>query len=508
MSPFSASQHASQLRSRILDSASRITAAAPPKQPPRKRPAASTPRKRRSAALALDFATESADQVDAENANIGRPTKVARHRKGSDGGRPLLPASSAKINSLPSHQQNPGIEESSAAGPEALRLSVTPPPKHYSAPDAPRKADPRAVDPATNDQFQRSARIEVETSAGNSFLHERRALATTLKPDTGKSEVAQSLLPASSAPSSSIDGVDYLLDESFFHELLNPSSPASTSPSETKLVAVSQPRSTPTEMKSIRLTHETSTPPSPASNPAPSPASISTAALTPSPILKAFIRQPPATEPFPSLPQIPSLKAERRVLTCFRIAEVLRLHSTLSDSASPAGMTIELYARVVASPRNQNDPKIRFADLFFPDRPPYLTATHELGDVSSLLGDDLSNTTSRTQTASGAKSKVDGTQQESFRLYRAIIQLKHRDGTTSSAPRHVADASVLSIWETDWEDVEHVRGIVEPQYQRHASDMTIESPSVLPGDQATKSKDVGHVQIVRSRGTGWRPSMV
>ena len=513
MSPSSASQNGSQLRSRILDSASRITTAAPRKRPPRKRPAASTPRKKRSAALALDSVTESADQVGAENANIARPTKVARHRKGSDGGQPLLPVSSTKINSLPTHQPDAGTEKFSATGPEALRLSVTPPPKHSLVPDAPRKADSRAVDLATNDQFEHSARIETETSARKSLLPESSAPTLTRTLEAAKPEDLQSLLASSSsAPSSSIDGVDYLLDESFFHELLNPSSPASTTPSKTKLAAVSPPLNTPSKTDLMSLSQNTPAPPTLASNPAPSPASISTAALTPSPILKAFVRQPLATEPFPSLPQVPSLKAEHRVLTCFRIAEVLRLHSTLPNSASPAGLTTELYARVVASPRHGNEQQIRFADLFFPDRPPYLTATatHDLGDAKSLLGDsDRSNTTSPTRTASCAKSKVDrGAQQESFKLYRAIIRLKHTDGTTSSAPRHTADAHVLSIWETDWEDVERVRGIVEPQYQRDASVMTVGSPSVLLGDQAKKSQDVGHVQIVRSGGTGWRSSMV
>ena len=502
----SASQQASQLRSRILESAFRIIADAAPKRPPRKRSIAATPRKKRPAAVAFDFVTESADQVGAENASSARSTKVARLRKGSDGGQPLLPASSAKMNSLPSYQQIPSTEEPT----EALRLSITPPPppKHNPAPGAPRKADTWPVDPATNYQIEHPVRIEAETRAWESSPHESRALARSLRPHTGEREVAQSLLPTSSALSSSIDGVDYLLDESFFRELLNPSSPASTTHPETKLAAISQPHDTPVKMDPVRLLHDIPTPPSLTSDAAPSPHSATMTPPTPSRILKPFMRQAPAAQSFARLQQLPSLKAEHRIITCFRIAEVLRLQSTLSESAPLAGVTIELYAKVTSISRNGATQHLQLADLFFPDRPPYLDATCELGEEGTIFDDDVRNLTTPKPTAAGMKSNAFRNRKMGSKLCRTIVQVKQKQVAASSPRKQAADVKVLSIWETDWEDVERVRGIVDPQYQTPGLPVGVLGQAVQTGNSPMKKGAGGGVQIVGSTGMEWTTSMV
>ena len=50
-------------------------------------------------------------------------------------------------------------------------------------------------------------------------------------------------------------------------------------------------------------------------------------------------------------------------------------------------------------------------------------------------------------------------------MCRAVIQVKQRRFASAPPAERVQVVKVLSIWETDWEDVERVRGIVEPQYQ-------------------------------------------
>ena len=57
---------------------------------------------------------------------------------------------------------------------------------------------------------------------------------------------------------------------------------------------------------------------------------------------------------------------------------------------------------------------------------------------------------------------------------------------------------VLSVWETDWEDVERVRGIVEPEYQAGMSQVHVESPGDSSGYPAKKSEVVRDVQIMET----------
>ena len=179
-----------------------------------------------------------------------------------------------------------------------------------------------------------------------------------------------------------------------------------------------------------------------------------------SPFLRSSLPQP---APLQSL--IPSLIPHRRIPTLFRIAEVHRLLATLPPAAPP--QRIELYATVTSSHRCL-DTKIQefaFADLFFPHRPPYLRGTYTAWQLRQLFDAD---------SAPFLKPPNSG------KLCRAIVQVTKNSTTgnakqTGSSPLQGSSGSqggvkegaaleveVLNIWEATWEDVEYVKGIVEP----------------------------------------------
>ena len=171
--------------------------------------------------------------------------------------------------------------------------------------------------------------------------------------------------------------------------------------------------------------------------------------------IQPFMRSKfPELAPTSSL--LPSLVPARRVTTCFRIAEVLRLLSTTNPGTM---LRVELYARVVKSSRNTQT-KIQdftLADLFFPQRPPNLQAAYSLWTDSQLFDND-----------SGAFLGC----AEEGKLCRAILQVvKGGRVETSSLIRSSQgginqssspDIKILNIWEATWDDVQYVKGIVEP----------------------------------------------
>ena len=93
-------------------------------------------------------------------------------------------------------------------------------------------------------------------------------------------------------------------------------------------------------------------------------------------------------QPVPSQPFIPSLIPHRHIPTLFRIAEVHRLLARPPLVEPPE--RIEIYATVVSSRRglHTKGQEFTFADLFFPNRPPYLCGTYTAWQLCELFDED------------------------------------------------------------------------------------------------------------------------
>jgi hypothetical protein len=127
--------------------------------------------------------------------------------------------------------------------------------------------------------------------------------------------------------------------------------------------------------------------------------------------------------------------------TCFRIGEAIRSGSEASRNGVDA--ITELYARVTYSSRSANDGKqhFQFADLFH-EHPPFLNGIHDTWKGKRTWDEDcaafLSNDTGK--------------------MARVIGRLKwHRDAVEDKSDWRII---ILSIWEVDWDEIEHIKGIV------------------------------------------------
>ena len=176
--------------------------------------------------------------------------------------------------------------------------------------------------------------------------------------------------------------------------------------------------------------------------------------------LTPFLRPPSST--MVTLPsEIPDLNPAGRVTTCFRLAELFRE----SSSASPPS-AIELFAKVIASVRNRDSTSqsLTFADLFFPQRPPYVYGAFAKCCESELFDDDSRVFLKAVQ---GGKSI----------LARAIVRPKvpgkqllwnRRHGFHAGEETFTGmEVEVLSIYTCTLEDIEYTKGIVMPEPEVH-----------------------------------------
>ena len=150
---------------------------------------------------------------------------------------------------------------------------------------------------------------------------------------------------------------------------------------------------------------------------------------------------PFARPAFPALIQdrspIFGLSSSSCLRTCFRIGEALNA-ATIASHTNMHHLT-ELYARVTYSKRDGVEQFFQFADLFRPERPPYLN-----GSYIGWKGSDLWET--------GTKSFL--VDLRGGKIARCIGKMK-RDETTK-----LWKMVVLSIWEATWDDVGYVKGVV------------------------------------------------
>ncbi|KAL8870506.1 MAG: hypothetical protein Q9174_003465 [Haloplaca sp. 1 TL-2023] len=149
-----------------------------------------------------------------------------------------------------------------------------------------------------------------------------------------------------------------------------------------------------------------------------------------------FIR-PPFPSPVRERSPVLGLTSNIRLRTCFRIGEALNAASTALRSNQD--VVIEVYVRVVHSERPVGSVKqhFRFADVFVPDRPPYLKGSYGLWKGAKLWDED---------------SKAFLGEQAKRKMARVVGRIVRDDQGNGMQIR------VLSIWEADWEDVGICKG--------------------------------------------------
>ncbi|KAL8762083.1 MAG: hypothetical protein Q9184_001855 [Pyrenodesmia sp. 2 TL-2023] len=149
-----------------------------------------------------------------------------------------------------------------------------------------------------------------------------------------------------------------------------------------------------------------------------------------------FIRSP-----FPGLVRdrspVIGLSSKTVLRACFRIGEALNAGSTALRTKQDA--VIELYARVVHSERPPGSVKqhFQFADIFSPEKPPFLKGTYGLWKGVELWDKD-----SKVFLGENGKGKM-----------ARVVGRMVRDEKTRGL-----ELTVLSVWEADWEDVGICKG--------------------------------------------------
>ncbi|KAI4117823.1 MAG: hypothetical protein LQ345_002009 [Seirophora villosa] len=140
--------------------------------------------------------------------------------------------------------------------------------------------------------------------------------------------------------------------------------------------------------------------------------------------------------PYPALVRdrspVVGLSSSTFLRTCFRVGEALNAGGTALRTKTDA--VIELYARVAHSERSPGSLKqhFRFADMFCPDKPPFLKGTYGLWKGVELW--DLDSKVFLGEKGKGKMARVVG---------RMV-----RDEKTKGL-----ELSMLSVWEADWEDI-------------------------------------------------------
>ena len=148
----------------------------------------------------------------------------------------------------------------------------------------------------------------------------------------------------------------------------------------------------------------------------------------PTPPIKVIFRNS-LQSPAPSISPLPSLNGSLRVPTCFRIADALRLLASSPNTFR----AIELYATVITSTRITSTQTFQFADLFFPQRPPYLFGRYEGWKESELFDHNAAAFITPYQNTSGSprSGHHDGAQVELLMCRTIISPASNEKASTS-----------------------------------------------------------------------------
>ncbi|KAL9000666.1 MAG: hypothetical protein Q9169_000702 [Polycauliona sp. 2 TL-2023] len=149
-----------------------------------------------------------------------------------------------------------------------------------------------------------------------------------------------------------------------------------------------------------------------------------------------FIR-PVFPESIRDRPHVLGLNSRTMLRTCFRIGEALNAGSTAVRTRKDA--VIELYTRVTYSERPVGSVKqhFQFADIFSPDKPPFLKGTYGLWKGVGLWDQD---------------SKVFLGWEGKGKMARVVGRIGREEKSRN------LEMTVLSIWKANWEDVGICKG--------------------------------------------------
>ena len=220
------------------------------------------------------------------------------------------------------------------------------------------------------------------------------------------------------------------------------------------------------------------------------------------PPVKVIFRPSLPSPASPNAP-IPNLSSTRRVPTCFRIADALRLLGGKSGALS----AIELYATVRSSHRHHDLQHLQLADLFFPHHPPYLQGVFKGWRESELFNVDSTALITEVLSSSLTVHFSQSVEGQELSTCRAIVRPFSRargvtcspliaqgspvkrargsltfsspldrtsqpssDGPAGISGQETAELEILNIWKCNWDDIQYVHGIVEPEKgQRRAA---------------------------------------
>lgn len=186
------------------------------------------------------------------------------------------------------------------------------------------------------------------------------------------------------------------------------------------------------------------------SPPVPSPLSVSRENVEPS------LRTRPSAMEYDS-PIVPYIQSDGRAITCFRVAEALRIRTSAMTSAIPLAaaslpfpsIEIELFARINLTYRASTTQVFVFEDVWFPNRLPILRAVHESWRYCEQQEPALLRENHNQATSGGF-------------LCRAIVRL---DTHMPIGLDDTIQGEVVSVRAADWVDIKKTRSIVEPKYQ-------------------------------------------
>ncbi|KAK2745121.1 hypothetical protein FQN57_004028 [Myotisia sp. PD_48] len=153
--------------------------------------------------------------------------------------------------------------------------------------------------------------------------------------------------------------------------------------------------------------------------------------------------------------------------TCFRIAEALKVSSGTMKSGSsspisscqnqPKQTLVELYAIVKTSYRRGSYQIFRFADIFFPSRPPYLMGKWEgwLGNpYLDKCGESFLTQKHLRLTYDWHCANTSTSEERSLKLCRVV-------GVISSSLDGTVAIRIVNIQKAEWSDVEDMKEILE-----------------------------------------------
>lgn len=177
-----------------------------------------------------------------------------------------------------------------------------------------------------------------------------------------------------------------------------------------------------------------------------------------------FHPQPPGTRTTDA-PTVTGLSTLTRTLTCFRIAEAIRLLS-FADPSQP--LTFELFGvsrtPTHAAASEMANSTMEIADLFFPHRPPSLRLDIDPAQVPNLNTDPPTSTLHPSDGPNADASRGSPTN-----LVRTIIRAWPKSpGADTSSPRAVGTTvrdkfavRVIRARATTWEEIRATRSLVE-----------------------------------------------